>query len=235
MNNTAIQWTDYTWNPVTGCDKVSPGCRNCYAEALSRRFGRSFEIELHPERLSQVDKLPSGSRVFVNSMSDFFHEEVPLEFTLRVWEEMEKRPDVTFQILTKRPGRMREFIDYITVANGHNVPKNIWLGTSIESRLYLPRLDVLRKITASTRFVSFEPLLEDIGHFDVSGIRWVIAGGESGPYHRPMDINWVRRIRDQCRIQDVAFFFKQGSGPRPGTNRVLDGRTWDEFPDEVRL
>lgn len=253
MNATAIQWTDYTWNPVTGCDKVSPGCRNCYAEAWSRRFGRSFKVELHPERLAQVCKLESGSRVFVNSMSDLFHEEVPFEFVFEVFVNMVLRADVTFQVLTKRPGRVREFVEWVA----HNrldelnaafgvaypcaedlpnamFPMNVWVGTSIESRLYLPRLEVLRRIPAYVRFISFEPLLEDMGYFDLTSIRWVIAGGESGPHYRPMELDWVRNIRDRCRMADVAFFFKQSAGPRPGMNRTLEGREWNEFPDEVR-
>ena len=240
MNATAIQWTDYSWNPVTGCDKVSPGCRNCYAEALSKRWGRSFEVALHPERLNQVDKLEAGSRVFVNSMSDLFHEKVPFEFTHDVFLNMAMRYDVKFQVLTKRPGRILEFMKWER-DNAEEpseiseiFPANVWFGVSVESRLYLPRIDVLRKIPTHVRFISFEPLLEDVGWFDIEGIQWVIVGGESGKNRRPFDKRWARHILARCRMADVPFFFKQGSGIRPGMDRTLDGMEWSEFPDEVR-
>lgn len=233
MNRTAISWTDFTWNPVTGCDKVSPGCRNCYAEAITLRYGRSFAVTTHPERLSQVKSLKSGSRVFVNSMSDLFHEKVGFDFTLGVWRSMLARPDITFQILTKRPGQMLGFVNE-AIARGYGpIPPHIWLGVSVESTLYLPRLDVLRKVPAYVRFVSFEPLLEDIKDPDLSLISWAIVGGESGPNHRPLHPQWVRNLRDACLEASVPFFFKQWGGARPGGEALLDGVAYHEFPEAI--
>jgi protein gp37 len=186
-------------------------------------------------------------------MSDLFHEKIPFEFVFDVLTRMIVRADVTFQVLTKRPGRIQEFVEWIAdnkleqlnaaYASAYPCaedipvalfPLNVWLGTSIESRLYLPRKDVLKRVPVHTRFISFEPLLEDIGYFDLDGFSWVIVGGESGPGHRPFSKDWARNIRDRCRMADTAFFFKQSAGPRPGMDRLLDEREWNEFPDEVR-
>ena len=249
-----IEWTDATWNPVVGCRKVSPGCANCYAETMSarlasvarskpvdkmgrlenylkvvdedkRRFnGRAVAV---PEAFDEPLRWKKPRRVFVNSMSDLFHEDVAVEDVWRIFSTMEKTPCHTYQILTKRPDRMRDILQACRVC------QNIWLGTSVENRKHgVPRIDILREVPAAIRFLSCEPLLEDLGELNLDGIHWVIAGGESGPGARPIDVNWVRSIRDQCQFQGVAFFFKQWGGVRKKENgRELDGRTWDEMPE----
>lgn len=220
MNKTGISWTDMTWNPVTGCSKVSPGCKNCYAEAWSNRWKRSFEVTLHPEKLKEVKKIPSGSKVFVNSMSDLFHEKVPDPFILSVWKAIESRPDVIFQILTKRPERAGNWV----------IPNNVWLGVSVESELVMDRIDHLRCAgnLMIERFISFEPLLGDIGEVDFRLIDWIIIGGESGPYHRPMNIEWARNLIRQAKEQGVAVWMKQLGGLHPGGEL-------EEFPEDLRL
>lgn len=240
---TPISWTDETWNAVTGCSRVSDGCRFCYAEALSLRYGWSKKpwtainaeenIILHPERLQKPYSWKKPSRVFVNSMSDLFAEQVPDSFIAQVFAVMNDLPQHTFQILTKRPDRA-------ALWRGPWTP-NIWQGTSVEDRKALPRIATLRQCQAHIRFLSCEPLLEDLGTLDLSGIHWVIAGGESGkhiPTHpeRQMQHAWARSIRDQCVAQQVAFWFKQSSGIRTemGTELIEeDGSTsvWRQFPD----
>ncbi len=221
---TAIEWTNKTWNPVTGCTKVSPGCDHCYAERLTNRFGRDFtQVSLHPNRLDAPLHWREPSYIFVNSMSDLFHPRVPYTFVDQVFAVIRQCPQHTFQILTKRPSRMRRYPGLW--------PANAWAGISIESQDYAWRADILRKVPAAVRFLSIEPLIGPIASLDLQGIHWVIVGGESGPGHRPLDINWVRTLRDQSVSEHVAFFFKQWGGLTPKSGgRELDGRTWDEMP-----
>lgn len=222
---TAIEWTDRTWNPVTGCTKVSPGCDNCYAERITRRFGGSFDrVTLHPDRLHAPLSWRKPSSVFVNSMSDLFHSEtVPFEFVDRVFDVMRRCPQHVFQILTKRPSRMKHY--------RREWPANVWAGTSIESQDYVWRVDQLRMVEAKVKFLSIEPLIGRIYNLDLTDIDWVIVGGESGPGHRPIDPTWVRDLRDQCVSEEVPFFFKQWGGLRSKSHgRLLDGKLWDQMP-----
>ncbi len=235
---TPISWTDETWNAVTGCSRVSDGCRFCYAEALSLRYGWSKKpwthanaaenVVLHPERLDAPKAWKQPQRVFVNSMSDLWHELVPDEFIELVFSVMTLLPQHTFQILTKRPDRAAAWQGPWT--------DNIWQGTSVEDRKAVKRIDALRQCQAQPRFLSCEPLLEDLGELNLSGIHWVIAGSESGPGARPMDDAWVRSLRDQCQAAGVAFFFKQRSLLKNGRgwkqeHPLLDGVLWEEYPD----
>ena len=226
--NTSIEWTDKSWNPVTGCTKVSPGCIHCYAEAITKRFRfpNGFNLTLHPERLEQPLSWKKPCRIFVNSMSDLFHEEIPLEFIQSVFQTIKRTPQHTYQILTKRPERMVELTPHL------EFHKNIWLGVSVESQGYISRIDLLRQVPANVRFLSCEPLLGSL-YLDLTNIHWVIVGGESGQKHRPMNIEWAEDIRDQCRRSKVAFFFKQVGGrtSKAGGNS-LDGRKYLEFPKE---
>ena len=232
-DRTGIQWTDATWNPVTGCTKVSDGCRNCYAETMARRlqamgqekYSQGFAVAMHPETLSVPGRWKRPRKIFVNSMSDLFHPEVTKEFILQVFHRIQESGQHTFQVLTKRPERALE------LASSLPWPANLWLGTSIESPRWKNRIETLRQVPAETRFLSLEPLLEDLGPLDLEGIQWAIAGGESGAGHRPIEPDWVRSIRDQCQDQEVSFFFKQWGGSRPSENgRNLDGREHLEFP-----
>ena len=233
-----IEWTDTTWNPVTGCTKVSKGCDNCYAERFSERFrgvrGHPFEtgfdLTLRPERLSQPLTWKRSRRVFVNSMSDLFHKKIPAPYIGRVFETMERSPWHVYQVLTKRSSLLRKFVNQRYP--GSAAPQHIWLGVSIEDRAALVRLRHLQETRASVRFVSFEPLLGPIGNVDLAGIHWAIAGGESGPRARAVDPAWIRELRDQCLAAGVAFFFKQWGGrtPKAGGN-TLDGRQWLQYPD----
>jgi len=236
-DRSAIEWTDATWNPVTGCSKVSPGCANCYAETLSLRFGWSEKrwtpanapenVLLHPERLDQPLRWRSPRMVFVNSMSDLFHELVPAEFITAVWDRMRRCPQHTFQILSKRPERMLEAARRVNL-----IPlPNVWLGTSIENNRWVGRADVLREVPSAVRFISAEPLLGPLPALDLKGIDWLIVGGESGLRHRAIQLEWVRELRDRASAHDVAFFFKQWGGRTPKSGgRTLDGRTWDDMP-----
>ena len=223
MNKTGISWTDYTWNPVSGCSKVSEGCKFCYAEAWAKRWHRSFEVTLHPEKLKEVEKIPAGSKIFVNSMSDLFHPEVPTTFINRVFEAIRKRPDVIFQILTKRPDEIRLRANAIDP-----IPDNVWLGVSVEMKKYLARAEILKRVDVQTRFISFEPLLEDLGDLDLSGLDWIVIGGESGPRHRLMNIEWARNIINQAKEQGVAVWMKQLGGLRPGGEL-------EDFPEDLRI
>lgn len=244
MAESSIEWTDHTWNPVTGCTKVSPGCKNCYAEVMARRlqamgasgYERGFEVTLHPDRLDQPLGRKTPTVYFVNSMSDLFHETVPDAFIERVLAVCEKSPRHTFQVLTKRAERLPSFF------KSRKCPSNVWLGVSVEDRRYgVPRIALLRKVKAKTRFLSVEPLLEDLGVLNLSGIHWVIVGGESGAKARPMQAGWARRVRDQAIKQGVAFFFKQwGTWGADGVRRSkktngrrLTGREWNQFPNGV--
>jgi protein gp37 len=228
---TAIEWTDKTWNPTVGCNKVSPGCKHCYAEAITKRFPRGFpngfEFTLRPERLDEPRRWRKPSRVFVNSMSDLFHERMPLDFLREVFAVMEECPRHVFQILTKRHERM------VDLAPELPWPENVWMGVSVENQDYSHRVDYLRRVPAEVRFLSCEPLLGPLD-LDLTGIRWVIVGGESGPKHRPIEADWVRAIRQQTEASGAAFFFKQWGGRHPKAGgRELDGRTHDGMPDQA--
>ncbi len=233
-----IEWTNSTWNPVTGCTKVSAGCDHCYAERFSERFrgvkGHPFEsgfdLKLRPERLEQPAHWRRPQLIFVNSMSDLFHKNIPTDYINRVFDTMERADWHIYQVLTKRSSLMRRFVQG-RYGEG-KAPPHIWLGVSIENDAALTRLRHLKQTNASVRFVSFEPLLGHPGEVDLEGVHWVIAGGESGPGARPMQAKWVRALRNQCRKQGVAFFFKQWGGrtPKAGGN-TLDGRQWLEYPE----
>lgn len=230
---TGIEWTDRTWNPTTGCTKVSPGCKHCYAETLTRRFTHhfpnGFEFTLRPERLDQPLRWRKPSRIFVNSMSDLFHEDMPHEYLERVFSVMNACPQHVFQILTKRSERLLE------VAPRLCWPPNVWLGVSIETQQYVHRATALRNVGAVVRFLSCEPLLGPLD-LDLDRIDWVIAGGESGPNHRPIEKRWVTSIRDQCLAAGVPFFFKQWGGATPRSRgRLLEGRVWDDYPPQPNV
>jgi len=228
-----IEWTEVTWNPVTGCSKVSDGCKHCYAERMANRllamgvekYQNGFSVSIHPSSLGEPLEWRRPRLVFVNSMSDLFHQSVPEVFVRSVFETMNRASHHTFQVLTKRPGRAA------SLSNSLDWTPNIWLGTSIESDAVLGRLPLLKESGALTKFLSLEPLLSPLPNLDLSGIGWVIVGGESGPGARPMHADWVREIRDACVEAAVPFFFKQWGGVfKKQTGRTLDGRTWDEMP-----
>ena len=236
--NSKIEWTDATWNPVRGCSKVSPGCLHCYAETFAERFRgvpghpfeQGFDLRLVPDKLGDPLRWSTPQRIFVNSMSDLFHEKVPDEYIVKVARVMNAANWHTYQILTKRAERMQKLLKgklRFAAEQAH-----IWWGVSVENRQHgLPRIDLLRNAPAEVRFLSIEPLLEELGPINLKGINWVIVGGESGPGARPMDASWVRSIRAQCRSAKVAFFFKQWGGVRKSeTGRKLDGQTYDELP-----
>ncbi len=236
-DKSSIEWTDATWNPVTGCTKISAGCDNCYAERFSERFRgtpghpfeNGFDLTLRPDRLTQPLRWRQPRMVFVNSMSDLFHKDVPKEFIGRVFDTMEVANWHTFQVLTKRSSLMRNFLrSRYGTAPG---PAHMWFGVSIEDGTKLSRVRHLQEAPAGGRFLSIEPLIGPIGELNLAGIDWVIVGGESGPRARRMERAWVRSIREQCKAAQVAFFFKQWGGLRPKSGgRKLDGREWNEFP-----
>lgn len=236
-DGSAIEWTDATWNPVTGCTQISAGCDNCYAKRFSERFRgvpnhpfeAGFDLTLRPERIAQPLAWRRPRMIFVNSMSDLFHKQVPRAFIDKVFDTMERADWHTFQVLTKRSSLMR---DYLKSRYGERLaPEHIWLGTSVEDAKAKSRIQHIRQAPASVRFLSIEPLIAPVGRMDLSGIHWVIVGGESGPGARPMKPEWVREVRRQCEDQHVAFFFKQWGGIRPKTGgRELDGREWNEMP-----
>lgn len=232
-DKSAIEWTDATWNPVTGCTEVSPGCDHCYARTFSERFRgvkghpfeQGFDFKLWPERLETPLKWNKPRRIFVNSMSDLFHRDVPDAFIEQVFSVMCQADHHIFQILTKRSARLAKLAPKLPW------PPHIWVGVSIESIQYQWRVDHLRQVPAHVRFISAEPLLSSLQSLNLTNIHWLIAGGESGPAHRPCDPEWVRQLRDMCLQQDVAFFFKQWGGRTPKSGgRDLDGQTWEEFP-----
>lgn len=257
---TAIEWTDETWNPSTGCDRVSPGCDHCYALTLAGRLkamgqpkyqldgdertsGPGFGLTAHHDTLDIPLRWRKRRRVFVNSMSDLFHEAIPMTFQARVFATMAKAPQHTFQVLTKRAQRMArllgdwapQFQEQMRVfgdADDFTWPlPNVWLGVSIENDRYTFRADHLRQTPAAVRFISYEPALGPVPSLDLTGIDWLICGGESGPHHRPLDLEWARNIRDRCVDANVRYFFKQVGGRTPkAEGRELDGRTWDEMP-----
>jgi protein gp37 len=231
-----IEWTDATWNPVTGCTEISPGCDNCYAKTFAERFRgvpghpyeQGFDLRLWQERVDLPLRWRKPRRIFVNSMSDLFHRDVPDEFIRRVFATMQNAPWHQFQILTKRSRRLAR------LAPSLPWPQNVWAGVSIELDQFVWRADHLRLVPAHVRFISAEPLLGPLNQLDLAGIHWLITGGESGAKHRSCDPNWVRSLRDRCQLTGVAFFHKQWGGRTPKTSgRDLDGRTWDQMPVEL--
>lgn len=262
-DKTGIEWTDATWNAVTGCDHVSAGCDHCYAETLSLRLQRmdpngkyrnGFQVTLHEKALPIPLKWREPRRVFVNSMSDQWHVDVPEDFTDRMFAVMALSPRHTFQVLTKRPQRAanylnapdrleRVYLDMKALATRHGIKDpfngplvwplpNVWIGTSVEDSRVIHRIDALRKCPAAVRFLSCEPLIGPLPNLNLDGIHWVIAGGESGPTHRPIESDWVRDVRDQCEAAGVSFFFKQWGGLTPKSHgKTLDGREWCDFPE----
>lgn len=235
-----IEWTDATWNPVTGCTKIGIGCDNCYAERFAERwrgiaghpYEQGFDLTLWPSRLSQPETWKKPRMIFVNSMSDLFHKEVDRAFIDQVFDVMERVDWHVYQVLTKRSSLMRAYLRkrYGIAA----VPSHIWLGVSVEDARHKGRVDHLKQINSDARFISFEPLLGPIPAIDLRGIAWAIVGGESGPRARPMQEGWVRQIRDACERDGVAFFFKQWGGARPKSGgRLLDGEEWNGFPWQI--
>ena len=229
----SIEWTEATWNPLTGCTKVSPGCKHCYAERMAKRlqgmghpsYENGFRLTLHERLLTLPLEWKRPRTIFVNSMSDLFHRDVPVEFIERVFDTMTQAPQHRFQVLTKRPERAAELSPSLPW------PRNVWLGTSVETSKYFGRIDELRNCQAQVRFLSLEPLLGPMTGIELEAIDWVIVGGESGPGARPMDPAWVVEIRDTCLANNVSFFFKQWGGvQKKRAGRLLEGRTWDQMP-----
>ena len=235
-DKSAIEWTDATWNPVTGCTKVSKGCKNCYAEKFAERwrgipdhpYEQGFDLRLWPERLNMPYTWKAPRVIFVNSMSDLFHKDVPAQFIKQVFSTMKGTPRHTYQVLTKRAGRLAGMADRLPW------PDNVWMGVSVESDKNRDRIEQLREVPARVRFLSIEPLLGPLKDLDFEGIDWVIVGGESGPGARPVNPDWVLDLRDQCLDAGVPFFFKQWGGVhKKKSGRMLEGRTWDEMPTEA--
>jgi protein gp37 len=241
-----IEWTEQTWNPTTGCTKISPGCKHCYAEVMAGRlqimkargYENGFQLSLLPDRLTQPLRRKKPTVYFVNSMSDLFHEGIPDQFLDQVFSVIQQTPQHTFQILTKRAERLPEYF------RNRVCPNNVWLGVSVEDRQYgVPRIDYLRQVDANIRFLSVEPLLEDLGQIDLSGIHWVIVGGESGSKARPMKPEWVENVKQQADEAGAAFFFKQWGGwgvdgvkrQKKANGRIFRGRTWDAYPQAHAL
>ena len=244
MAESSIEWTEHTWNPVTGCTKVSPGCKHCYAETMTRRlvamgtagYENGFKLTVHPERLQQPKNRKTPTTYFVNSMSDLFHEDVPDSFIEKVLQVCRETPHHTYQVLTKRAERLPAFFAH------RDCPSNVWLGVSVEDKRYgVPRIAHLRKVKAAVRFLSVEPLLEDVGDLNLRDMHWVIVGGESGGGARPMKPEWAENVRRQAIAQDVAFFFKQWGAwgadgirrDKKSNGRELNGRRWNDFPVRV--
>lgn len=238
MANSKIEWTESTWNPLTGCTKVSPGCKHCYAERMAKRlqamglekYRNGFTLTLHPKVLADPLRWEKPQLIFVNSMSDLFHESVPLDFIQQIFAVMRCAHWHTFQVLTKRAEPLLE-LDALM-----DWPPNVWMGVSVENSDYIYRVQLLRQTHAAVKFLSCEPLLGPLPNLPLEGIDWVIAGGESGPQARLIDPLWVREIRDQCQTAKVPFFFKQWGGTRKKkTGRLLDDRTWEELPVSAAL
>ena len=237
-----IEWTDATWNPVRGCTKISPGCKYCYAEVFAERFRnvpghayeRGFDLRLVPEKLPEPIRWKEPKMIFVNSMSDLFHPDVPDDYIVRVAEVMALAEWHIYQVLTKRSERLMNLL--LTKLKKYREKSHIWWGVSVENKKHgIPRIAHLQRSSAATKFLSVEPLLEDLGSINLSGISWVIVGGESGHGARPIKAEWVKSVRDQCQVSNVPFFFKQWGGVRKSENgRELEGRTYDEFPAVVR-
>lgn len=232
-SKSSIEWTDYTWNPITGCTKVSPGCLNCYAERMTRRlqgmgqanYVNGFELTMHAQALEIPFRWKKPSVVFVNSMSDLFHEKVPLEFIKKVFAVMRSASHHRYQVLTKRAERLAELNQYL------EWPQNVWMGVSVENADYQYRIDCLRQTAAPVKFVSIEPLLGPIPKLQLKAIDWIIVGGESGPGARPIRIEWVNEVKDQCLRKSIPFFFKQWGGTnKKKSGRKLEGRIWNQMP-----
>ena len=235
-----IEWTDSTWNPVTGCTKVGPGCDNCYAERFAERwrgieghpYEQGFDLRHWPTRLDQPSRWPKPRMIFVNSMSDLFHKEIDRDFIDQVFDAMEAADWHVYQILTKRSSLMRRYVR--DRYHESPVPDHIWLGVSVEDAEHKGRIEHLRQVNSRARFISFEPLLGPIGSVNLEGIVWAIVGGESGPRARPMALGWATELRDRCNASKVAFFFKQWGGPRPKSGgRLLEGEEWNGFPWQI--
>jgi protein gp37 len=233
VSQTSIEWTETTWNPLTGCTKISPGCRNCYAERMAKRlqamgqpnYINGFQLSLHEHMLDVPLQWKKPRLIFVNSMSDLFHEDVPEEFILRTFDVMRQASWHVFQVLTKRSDRLLKLSPQL------QWPDNVWMGVSVEQAEYTFRIDHLRGTGAKVRFLSLEPLLGPLPGLNLANIHWVIVGGESGPRARPIEPSWVMEIRDQCLSTDVPFFFKQWGGVfKSRRGRILEGRTWDQMP-----
>jgi len=238
MSQSSIEWTEMTWNPTTGCDKISAGCKYCYAEVMSRRlqamgvekYKDGFELRLHEDALLIPYSWKSPKVVFVNSMSDMFHKDVPLSFIQKVFKTMWENPQHTFQVLTKRADILLKHDKHLKWAH------NIWMGVSVENEKVMERIDLLRQTNARVKFLSCEPLIGAIPNINLKGIDWVIVGGESGRKPRPMNVDWVLDIQTQCEKSKVAFFFKQWGGTnKKKTGRILNGRTYDEMPATEQL
>jgi protein gp37 len=242
MKKSKIEWTEETWNPTTGCDKVSAGCKNCYAETMAKRlqaigvkgYENGFKFTLMLERLEQPLRKRKSTKYFVNSMSDLFHEDMPSDFLDEIFKVIEQTPQHIYQVLTKRENKMEEY--FAT----REVPSNVWLGVSVEDKKSgLPRIDKLRNIKAAIKFLSIEPLLEDLGKVNLSGIDWVIVGGESGPKARPMKEEWAINIKEQCDRMEIPFFFKQWGTwgadmvkrNKKSNGRILQGKVWEAYPE----
>jgi len=245
MKYSKIEWTDATWNPSTGCNKVTAGCKNCYAETMAKRlqamgalgYENGFEFTLMPERLDMPLKIKKPTKFFVNSMSDLFHEQMPFDFLDRVFQVIEQTPRHKYQILTKREKILEAY------CRRRRMPDNVWLGVSVESAKTKSRIDILREIPAKIRFLSVEPLIADVGQLDLHNIHWVIVGGESGPRARPMRPEWAVNVQKQCHQQNVAFFFKQWGAwgedgvkrSKKANGRLFLGREWNEEPRIIKL
>lgn len=244
MKKSKIEWTEETWNPTTGCTKISAGCKNCYAEVMAKRlqamgtpgYENGFEFSIMPDRLDQPLQKKKSTKYFVNSMSDLFHEKMPVPFLDKIMGVIDLTPQHVYQILTKRENAMFEYF------SKRRVPENIWLGVTVENRKHgVPRIDKLRNIDATIKFLSVEPLLEDIGEIDLTGIDWVIVGGESGAKARPMKEEWALNVKRQCEEQGVAFFFKQWGTwgvdgvrrSKKSNGRILEGSEWNQYPELV--
>jgi len=240
MRKTKIEWTEQTWNPSVGCTKISDGCKHCYAETMAKRleamgtkgYEEGFKFNIMEERLFQPLEVKRPTKFFVNSMSDLFHEEMPFDYIDKVMDIIEKTPRHVYQILTKRDERMKQYF------SSRTIPSNIWLGVTVESDKYVSRIDSLREIDANIKFISMEPLLSDINGLNLKGIDWVIVGGESGVKARPMNPEWAMKIKDQCKDQKTAFFFKQWGAwgadgrkrSKKANGRILEGKVWEEYP-----
>ena len=235
-----IEWTEATWNPTSGCTKISPGCKNCYAETLTKRlkamgqqkYKKGFQYVEHPSDIELPLTWKKPKKIFVNSMSDLFHEKSSFEFTGKCFSTMIQADHHDYQILTKRPKRMAEFSELFFKYFGHKIPNFMWMGVSIENKNYVSRINDLRKVKCHTRFISFEPLLDSVGKVNLRGINWVIIGGESGHHYRPVEKIWIEEIIKQCKDQGVAVFFKQWGGFRPKAGgRTINRKKYSEYPE----
>jgi len=238
MADSKIEWTNFTWNPITGCTKISPGCKNCYAERMAKRlkamgqpnYRNGFRLTLQPHMLKRPLEWKKPRLIFVNSMSDLFHQDVPLEFILQVFDTMKEANWHQFQVLTKRSERLMALSPKI------DWPENVWMGVSVENQDYTYRIDQLRRTGAKIKFLSMEPLIGPVIKINLDNIDWVIVGGESGPGSRTIEKKWVLELRNQCKETNIPFFFKQWGGTnKKKTGRLLQGRTWDELPEDVNL